>query len=100
MKARLLGSMAIGAAVSLLVLLLAAAFPHSRWQDLAIPAHIAMILIWGPHGPVEISDALLDMFGLLINALVYGLIAFGVLALLRKRHQEVSDPSQGDVSKP
>jgi hypothetical protein len=78
--------MAIGAAVSLLVMVLAEAFPHSRWQDLAIPAHIAMISIWGPHGPIEISDTLLVVFGLLINAIVYGLIAFGVLALLRKRH--------------
>jgi hypothetical protein len=86
MRTRLAIAIAVGAGFTLLLLALDFAFPSVLWRYLAAPGHIAMIAVWGPHGPIEISEILVVGFGLLTNAIVYGLIAFGVLALLGRRH--------------
>jgi hypothetical protein len=53
---------------------------HSRFlQSLALPGHIAIISIWGAHGMDSRSETIALIAGMSINAIVYSLIAFGLL---------------------
>jgi hypothetical protein len=82
MNARLAISIAIGASVSVLVLFLTGAFPHAPWQYLGAPGFVAALLILGPHGPHSVPEIMVPVFAGAINAAIYGLIAFWILARL------------------
>jgi hypothetical protein len=49
-------------------------------QLLAAPGILAVMFIWGPHGPVP-SDIVAIAVPLVVNAVVYGLITLGVLRI-------------------
>jgi hypothetical protein len=78
-KIRIAIAVAIGAFASILFHILDAAL-HSRFlQSLALPGHIAIISIWGAHGMDSRSETIALIAGMSINAIVYSLIAFGLL---------------------
>lgn len=79
MRARLVISIAIGAAVSALILLLTATFPNAPWPYFGAPGYIAIMLVWGPHSGFGIPEVLVPVIAFAINTMVYGLIAFGIL---------------------
>jgi len=83
MKTRLATSIAIGAAVSLLVLLLTAVFPNTPWPYLGAPGYIAIILAWGPHSSFSIPELLVPVIAFVINTMVYGLVAYWILGRFR-----------------
>jgi len=83
MKARLIIAMAVGAFISIVLL----AMPSVRhgsdaWGYLGAPGIVAIMLIWGPHGPVP-SDILALALVWAVNAIVYSLVALGILTVLK-----------------
>jgi hypothetical protein len=82
MKTRILIAIAVGAFISVLLALLGAATSMS-WQYLMAPGIMAVMLIWGPHGPAP-SDAIVLAVVVSVNAIVYGLITFGLVNGFRK----------------
>jgi hypothetical protein len=83
MKARLAVSIAIGAGISLLILLLTAAFSNAPWIYLGAPGYIAIMLVWGPHSSFGIPEMVVPVIAFAINAMVYGLIAYWILGRFR-----------------
>ena len=68
--------------MSVLPALLGAA-TSMQWQYLTAPGVMTIMLIWGPHGPVP-SDAIAWAVVMSVNAIVYGLITFGLVNAFRK----------------
>ena len=83
MKTRMAIAIAAGALISVLLLLLGNATSSLPWAYLTAPGVMAIMLIWGPHGPVP-SDAIAFAVVMSVNAIVYGLIFFALLHRFRK----------------
>ena len=79
MKSRLTISLAIGAAISLLVLLLIAVFPSTPVLYLGAPGYIAIMLAWGPHSSFSVPEMVVPVIAFTINTVIYGLIAYWIL---------------------
>ena len=86
MKRRHVIAIGIGALISAIFLTVPEDWlsPGMReWgQLLASPGHIAMMLVWGAHGPVS-SENLALAFAWGVNAAVYSLVAFATLSVFR-----------------
>jgi hypothetical protein len=76
MKPRLSISLAIGAAISLLILLLTAVFPTTPVLYLGAPGYIAIVLAWGPHSSFGIPEMVVPLIAFVINTVIYGLMAY------------------------
>jgi putative transposase len=72
MKPRLTISLAIGAAFSLLVLLLTAVFPTTPLMYLGAPGYIAVMLAWGPHSSFSVPEMVVPVIAFVINTMIYG----------------------------
>jgi hypothetical protein len=80
MGRRVAGAFFFGVFITALLLILDIAVPSRLWGYFAARGSIAIVLVWGPHGPVP-SDTLALSVGLGINALIYALIIFGALTM-------------------
>lgn len=84
MRPRLIIAMAIGAFISMMLLLATAwLFPGIRpWAEvLEVPGIIVIMLVWGPHGPAPDILSLAVVWA--VNATVYGLVALAVVNVLK-----------------
>ena len=82
MKRRHIIAIAIGALVSMILL----AIPSGRhgtsaWAYLEAPGIIAIMLVWGPHGPAP--DILSLAVAWAVNAILYGVVALAVLSVFK-----------------
>ena len=83
MRSRLIIAMSIGALVSIILLAITSLVTGgAALEYLGAPGIISIILIWGPHGPVP-SDILALALVWAVNAIVYSLVALGILTVLK-----------------
>ena len=83
MRPRLIIAMAIGTLTSMILLAVTALIPSSRaLESLEVPDIVTIMLVWGPHGPVP-SDILALAIVWAVNAVVYSLVALGILSVLK-----------------
>jgi hypothetical protein len=74
--------MAIGALVSMILLAIMSLVPGGRALEfLEALGIIAVMLVWGPHGPAP--DILSLALVWAVNAVVYSLVALAVLSVLK-----------------
>jgi len=81
MKGRIATAIAIGISVPVLFVLLNRQFPAVLFDLLLLPGYMVFVLLWGPHGGTPLLSYVV-LIG--VNAVVYGLIAFGILHWARK----------------
>jgi hypothetical protein len=82
MKSRIAIAISIGIIISVLFTALNLQLGDTHFTYLLFPGYIAIVLLWGPHGgavPELVSQVV--MIG--VNAVVYGLITFGIFTRIR-----------------
>jgi hypothetical protein len=82
MKRRIAIAISIGIIISVLFTALNMQLGDTPSTYLLFPGYSAIVLLWGPHGgtvPELVSQAVI----IGVNAVVYGLIAFGILTRVR-----------------
>jgi len=87
MKTRITIAVAVGALASILLDILDKPLHSPFLQYLALPGHIAIILIWGAHGMDRSSESVALIVGTGVNAIVYSLIIAGVLKWFDRSHE-------------
>jgi len=66
---------------SLLLSLNLLTYANGAWQVFELPGIIAMMLVWGPHGPAPDVLSLALLWA--VNAIVYGLVAVALVRVLK-----------------
>jgi hypothetical protein len=89
MKNRIAIAVAVGAFISILLLVANVTYPSTLLRYLSLPGHIAIISIWGAHGMDSGSERIALIVGMGVNVVAYGLIALAILKWFRH-----SDESQ------
>jgi hypothetical protein len=82
-------AMAIGVLFSLVLLAIASQMPGGVLDYLQAPGIIAIMLLFGPHGPVS-SDILALAIAGTVNAIAYGLIALAVAIIFGNSNRDIS----------
>ena len=81
MEKRVAVAFFVGVFTTALLVILDVEVPSRLWGYLTAPGSIAIMLVWGAHGPVP-SEILALSVGLGINTIIYTLIVLGVLIRL------------------
>jgi hypothetical protein len=82
MKSRIAIAISMGIIISVLFTALNMQLGDTPFTYLLLPGYVAIVVLWGPHGgavPELVSQAVM----ISVNAVVYGLITFGILTRAR-----------------
>ncbi|MBR1125338.1 hypothetical protein JQ628_27715 [Bradyrhizobium lablabi] len=89
MKRRNIIAMAIGIFFSMILLAIAWQMPGGILDFLQAPGIIAIMLLFGPHGPVS-SDILALAIAGAVNAIAYGLLALALAVIFDNSNRDTS----------
>jgi hypothetical protein len=95
MKLRIAVAIIVGLSISVLLAALQAELRMGLLEYLQAPGVIAIMLMWGPHGPVPVPDIVVDAIGIGVNAVVYSLITLGVFRLFDHAKMAPHNPKDG-----